>query len=84
MSSQEVAEIWIYRDPKVSYLIAKRQPFQYQLIESDGSFHLLQGNAIPTPSWSHIQEYAGVIFAMYKDQWYDITDLTRIKNPSPP
>ena len=78
------AEIWIYRDPKVSYLIAKRQPFQYQLIEGDGSRRMLQGIAIPTPTWSHVQEYAGVRFGFYQDQWYDITDLGHIKNPSPP
>lgn len=81
-----VPEIWIYRDPCFPYLIAKRSPFQYQLIESNGARRLLQGYAIPTPIWSELRQTADgrQVFGHFAEMWYDITDLFRMKNPSPP
>lgn len=79
-------EIWIYRDPGLPYLIAKRCPFQYQLVEGHGTRRLLQGIAVPTPVWSEFRQHptTGQIFGAYAETWYDITDLFRMKNPSPP
>lgn len=80
------AEIWIYRDPGLPYLIAKRTPFQYQLFEGNGSRRLLQGVAIPTPVWSEMRQHAttGQVLGHFAETWYDITDLFSMKNPSPP
>ena len=78
------ANIWIYIDPGLSYLIAKRQPFHYQIYDADGSCHILQGVEIPTPVWEDIQSFEGCIYGSYRARWYDITDLNTFKNPSPP
>jgi hypothetical protein len=74
---------WVYRSPSLPYLIAKKNPFGYQIPSMDRqsggtSYTLQQGYQMTVPeSWDWKTSFQGQIFAMKDGIMYDITDLER-------
>jgi len=73
--------VYVYRDPRVSYLIVKRRPFSYQIpsVDKDGYevVQFLQGQAITCPAWVGVSLSGTLVFAKANDQTYEISDLAR-------
>lgn len=73
--------IYVYRDPRVPYLIVKRAPFSYQIptVDKEGYevIQFLQGQAIKCPYWVERTVSGNLVFARANNQMFEISDLAR-------
>jgi hypothetical protein len=84
-AAQQQKMIWVYKDPSMQCLIAKRSPFSHQIHTGHGTWQLLQGAGVPTPVWERVvKQPDGHSYALFEGQVYQITDLLRSHFPSPP
>lgn len=73
---------WVYSDTQLGYLIVKDTPFSHHLRRYDPFtesivHELQQGLPFTVPEqWNHIENRNGRIFATYKEQLYDITEIS--------
>lgn len=71
--------VYVYKDPRVHYLIVKRNPFSYQIpsIDNEGYYieQVLQGHAIRCPTWTDKKVHGKRVFAIAFNQEYEISDL---------
>ena len=73
--------VYVYRDPRVPYLIVKRTPFSYQIpsIDKDGYevVQFLQGQAIKCPYWLETSVSGNLVFARAHNKMFEISDLAQ-------
>lgn len=71
--------VYVYKDPRVTYLIVKRTPFSYQIpvVDKEGysCLEILQGQGIPCPVWSDFTVSGEYIFAKVANVIYEISDI---------
>ena len=71
--------VYVYKDPRLNYLIVKRTPFSYQItvVDSEGysCIEVLQGRGIPCPVWTDFTISGEYIFAKVADIVYEISDI---------
>ena len=71
--------VFVYKDPRLQYLIVKRHPFSYQIhtLDREGYevAHILQGNSIPCPVWTDRTVHGKYVFAKVGNNLYEISDL---------
>ena len=73
--------VYVYRDPRVPYLIVKRTPFSYQIptVDKEGYevVQFLQGQAIKCPYWAETTVSGSLVFARAHNKMFEISDLAQ-------
>lgn len=73
--------MFVYRDPNLSYIVAKRHAFSYKIFKFDnnhydGYVEILTGVQVDVPVWESVYTKDNLTFGIYMGNVYDITDLT--------